>query len=169
MNFIERIKEKAKTDIKTIVLPEANDLRILKATEMLDAPTVYPVHPRNKERASSLQNKYGFDKLLLSEPVGYLESLCLIKHAEKVVTDSGGLQTEAFFAEKKCVTILDFVCWQETMVENRNELSRPLASEITEKLGKEQYIDESYRPFGDGHSAEKIVKLMEEKYLEFRK
>ena len=137
--------------------------------QQLDYPTIYPVHPRNKERAASLQNKYGFDKLILSQPIGYLESLCLIKNAEKIVTDSGGLQTEAFFAEKKCVTILDFVCWKETMVENRNELSSPIASEIVEKLNKEQVVDKSYRPFGDGRSAEKIVKLMEEKYLELEK
>ncbi|HCH28276.1 MAG TPA: UDP-N-acetylglucosamine 2-epimerase (non-hydrolyzing) [Ruminococcaceae bacterium] len=144
-----------------------NDLfEIFKAMQQLEYPTVYPVHPRNRERALRLFKQHNFDKLILTEPVGYLESLCLIKNAEKIVTDSGGLQTEAFFAEKKCITVLDFVCWQETMVANRNELSRPIASEIFEKLNKQQTVDKSYLPFGDGHSAEKIVKLMEEKYLE---
>lgn len=143
-------------------------LEIFKAMQQLEYPTIYPVHPRNRERAKRLYDQNNFDKIILTEPVGYLESLCLIKNAKKIVTDSGGLQTEAFFAEKKCVTILDFICWQETMVENRNELSKPLAVEIVEKLSKEQFVDDSYRPFGDGHSAEKVVKLMEEKFMEFQ-
>ena len=137
-------------------------LEIFKATEMLDAPTIYPVHPRNKKRAVKLFEEYGFTKLLLTEPVGYLESTCLVKNARKVITDSGGLQREAFYAGRKCVTILDFVCWPETMVDNRNELSRPLASEIIEKINHVQLVDENYQPFGDGHSAEKIVRALED-------
>lgn len=136
-------------------------LEIFKASEMLEAPTIYPVHPRNKQRAVRLFEAYNFTKLILCEPVGYLESACLVKNAEKIVTDSGGLQREAFYAGKKCVTILNFVCWPETMVENRNELSRPVAEEIVEKLSHEQTVDESYLPFGDGHSAEKIVESIE--------
>lgn len=137
-------------------------LEILQAAEMLDAPTIFPVHPRNRERAMKLQQQRRFSKLILTQPVGYLESLCLIKNACKIITDSGGLQREAFFAKKKCVTILDFVCWPETMVSGRNELSAPKAAEIVKKLAHEQVIHESDQPFGDGHSAVKIVKAMEE-------
>lgn len=136
-------------------------LEIFKACEMLDVPTIYPVHPRNKQRAIRLLDENSFSKLILCEPVGYLESACLVKNAKKIVTDSGGLQREAFYAGKKCVTILDFVCWPETMIDNRNELSRPIAEEIVEKLGHEQIVDESYLPFGDGHSANKIVEAIE--------
>lgn len=186
--FINNVKRIAKNDITlflldggTIKVPEkyyyltchreentgTDDalLEIFSAMQQLNYPTVYPVHPRNKARAIKLRNANNFSKVLLTEPVGYLESICLVNNAEKIVTDSGGLQTEAFFANKKCVTILDFVCWKETMVDNRNELSAPIASEIVEKLNKKQTIDENYQPFGDGHSAEKIVKLMEEKFL----
>lgn len=137
-------------------------LEIFKATEMLDAPTIYPVHPRNKQRALRLVEQHSFTKIILTEPVGYMESTCLVKNAKKIVTDSGGLQREAFYAGKKCVTILNFVCWPETMVDNRNELSKPIADEIVEKLGHNQKIDNDYLPFGDGHSAEKIVKALEE-------
>lgn len=136
-------------------------LEIFKAAEQLDAPTIYPVHPRNKQRAVKLQTKHGLKNVMLTEPVGYLESICLVKNAKKIITDSGGLQREAFFAGKKCVTILDFICWPETMVDNRNELSRPIAEEILKKLAHEQTVNENYLPFGDGHSAVKIVKEME--------
>lgn len=137
---------------------DRNLLEILKAMNGLDYPTIYPVHPRNRERVLRLGR---FDNVLLIEPIGYFESISLVKHAEKVVTDSGGLQTEAFFAKKKCVTILDFVCWPETMLNGRNELSHPVANEIIEKLGHDQFIDENYQPFGDGHAAVKIVNAIE--------
>ena len=136
-------------------------LEIFKAMEMLDAPTIYLVHPRNKKRAIRLQERYRFTNIILTEPIGYLESACLVKNAKKIVTDSGGLQREAFYAGKKCVTILNFVAWPETMIDNRNELSSPIAEEILEKLSHNQKVDEAYQPFGDGHSAEKIVNALE--------
>lgn len=139
-------------------------LEIFKAMEQFDVPTIYPVHPRNKQRAKRLQETYRFQKLILCEPVGYLESICLLDNAKKIVTDSGGLQREAFFAKKKCVTILDFVCWPETMVDGRNSLSKPVAKEIVKELGKEQQIQKDYEPFGNGHAAEKIVKHLEENF-----
>lgn len=140
-------------------------LEIFKVMESLPWPTVYPVHPRNKERAARLQQQYGFSNILLAQPIGYLESTCLVKNAEKIVTDSGGLQREAFFAGKKCVTILDFVCWPETMIRGRNTLSAPDAQEIVSALEQEQTVDTSYQPFGDGCSATKIVDAMEREML----
>lgn len=135
---------------------------IFRAMEALDAPVIYPVHPRNRQRAFALKERYGFLNLVLTEPVGYLDSICLVNHAKKIVTDSGGLQREAFFAGKKCVTVLDFVVWPETMVAGRNTLSAPKTEEIQEKLQIPQVVDSGYRPFGDGHSARKIVDLLEE-------
>ena len=141
---------------------DKNLLEILNAANSLDSVAVYPVHPRNKERALRLKGQFGLDNVVLAEPVGYLESACLVKNAKKIITDSGGLQREAFYAGKKCVTILDFVVWPETMVDARNELSRPVASEILEKLNHKQVIDPNYLPFGDGHSAERIVDALEQ-------
>lgn len=134
---------------------------IFKAMEQVDFPVIYPVHPRNHDRALRLQEKMKLQNTLLAQPVGYLESACLVKNAQLVVTDSGGLQREAFYAGKKCVTLLDFVCWPETMVGNRNVLSHPIAVEILEKVKLKQIIEENYQPFGDGHAAIKIVNAIE--------
>jgi len=136
-------------------------LEILKAMNSLDAPTIYPVHPRNKERAKRIVEQRRLTNVILTEPVGYLESIYLVNGAKKIVTDSGGLQREAFFAKKKCVTVLDFVVWPETMVGNRNQLAKPDSSTILELLSSEQIIEEGYLPFGDGHSAKKIVDELE--------
>ena len=129
---------------------------ILSAMEILDAPSIYPVHPRNEKRARAICDSKNYQNVILTKPVGYLESIALIVHAEKIVTDSGGLQREAFFAGKQCVTVFNDVIWPETMVSNRNQLAKPDKNDILEKLNKRQIVDDGYQPFGDGHSSEMI-------------
>ncbi len=135
---------------------------IFMAMNQLDAQTIYPVHPRNQERACRLCSENQFKKIILTQPVGYMESIHLLNGCEKVVTDSGGLQCEAFYAGKQCVTVFGRVVWPQIMVGKRNQLCGPKASEILEKLSCTQEIDASYHPFGDGHTAEKIIEIMEE-------
>lgn len=133
-------------------------LGVLGAMEELDAPVVYPVHPRNAEMVRRLSAKHSFNNVLFVEPVGYLGSIYLVGHARQVVTDSGGLQREAFFAGVKCTTVLDFEVWPETMVDNRNLLAKPVRDDILAAMGKPQSIDLAYRPFGDGSSRFEIVR-----------
>ncbi|MEG1640734.1 MAG: UDP-N-acetylglucosamine 2-epimerase (non-hydrolyzing) [Ruthenibacterium sp.] len=134
---------------------------ILKAMEALDAPVIYPVHPRNKARVKRIAAKIACNNIVFTEPVGYLTSIYLVNHAQKIITDSGGLQREAFFAQKACVTVLNFVCWPETMHNNRNLLASPREKDILDKLHQTQTLDANDSPFGDGNASEKIVKAME--------
>lgn len=129
---------------------------ILTAMQMLNVPTVYPVHPRNRDMVLEMMKDGKFSNVLFVEPVGYLESVALVCGCKQIVTDSGGLQREAFFAGKQCVTVLDFVVWPETMIGNRNQLARPEHNDIVSKLSVEQQIDPNSKPFGDGHAAEFI-------------
>lgn len=133
---------------------------ILLAMNSLDAPTIYPVHPRNHERAKRVCDNNKFNNIILTQPVGYLDSVHLTKNAKKIVTDSGGLQCEAFYAGVQCVFVLDFVVWPETMVDNRNQLAKANHKDILDKLNKKQTIDPNYQPFGDGHTAEKIGEII---------
>lgn len=142
--------------------------QILSAMNSLDQITVYPVHPRNRERAQRICRENGLANIILLPPVKYSESVWLTLHACKVVTDSGGLQCEAFFARTQCVTIFDRAVWPETLIGNRNQLAKPLKEDILEKLSECQSIDETYMPFGDGHAAEMIVGLIERKIGEKR-
>lgn len=134
---------------------------IFSAMESLDAPTIYPVHPRNHERALRLCKAKGYQNIILTLPVGYKTSISLVNKAEKIVTDSGGVQREAFFAGKPCVTVLDFVVWPETMHNGCNRLAKPQRKDILEKLSAETVFDPAYQPFGDGHSADKIVGIID--------
>lgn len=132
--------------------------QILRAMDTLEFPTIYPVHPRNREQAERLCKAEKYQNIQLTQPVGYKTSISLVNRAEKIVTDSGGLQREAFFAHKPCVTVFDCVCWPETMVNLCNQLAKPDCADILEKLRAPVQFDSDYQPFGDGHAAEKIVK-----------
>lgn len=134
---------------------------VLDAANSLDAPTVYPVHPRNRDLVTQLCNMHKFKNVMLFPPVGYLTSLVLTLNCKKVITDSGGLQREAFFAQKQCLILSDYVVWPETMVGNRNQLAQCDKEEILVKLSLPMTIDESYKPFGNGDAAEKIVLSIE--------
>ena len=142
--------------------------QILAAMESLDAPTIYPVHPRNRERVKRLNEKFVYKNIIFTEPIKYSESVYFVSHAKKVVTDSGGLQCEAFYAGVQCVFILDYVVWPETMVNNRNQLAKPNKDDILKKLSSVQTIDPNYKPFGDGNAAEKLLEAID-KFFEKRK
>lgn len=135
-------------------------IEILNAMESLDAPCVYPVHPRNREKVLEIQKKQEYKNILFVNPVGYLMSVYLVNHAKKIVTDSGGLQREAFFAKKQCITVFDHVVWPETMTGNRNQLSKPKKDEILTKLKAPMEIREDAQPFGDAHASKKIADLL---------
>ena len=137
---------------------------ILEAMNSLDAPTVYPVHPRNRERVNRLILQNNYQNIVFTEPVKYSDSVYLVSHAKKIVTDSGGLQCEAFYAGVQCVFVFDKVAWPETMVGNRNQLAKPEKEDILQKLSVEQVVDPNYQPFGDGHAAEKMCDCIRERF-----
>ena len=92
--------------------------------------------------------------------VGEVLSVQLTKNAKKIVTDSGGLQCEAFYAGVQCVFVFVFVVWPETMVGNQDQLAKTGYKDIQDKLNKPQTINPHYQPFGDVHVAEKICGLL---------
>lgn len=132
-------------------------VEILSAMNSLPYPCIYPVHPRTQEQVKQCRKKYSLSNIIFCQPVGYLMSVYLLNHCEKVVTDSGGLQREAYFAKKACLTVLDFVVWPETMVEKRNQLTQPDRDEIQRKLKTTIVFSSEDQAFGDGHASEKIV------------
>ena len=130
---------------------------ILSAMESLPLPTLYPVHPRNREAALRLRERLRMQNVLLLSPLGYLESVALVANAQRVVTDSGGVQREAFFARVPCVTVFPFAVWPETMLGSCNVLAQPTREDILAKLTVTPAWSAAESPFGDGHACEKIV------------
>ncbi len=99
---------------------------IVQALTTVDTNVVMPVHPRTRKclEATGLWNPLVAAKhITVSEPVGYLDSLMLTINARTVLTDSGGLQREAYFASVPCVTLDESTAWPETVAAGWNTLS----------------------------------------------
>ncbi len=78
---------------------------------------ILPLHPRTKAILKKLSIEFS-KNIVFIEPVGYLEMVYLIQHSKMIMTDSGGLQKEAFFFEKPCITLRDETEWVE-LIENK--------------------------------------------------
>jgi UDP-N-acetylglucosamine 2-epimerase len=140
---------------------------VLLAVAGLDLPALFPVHPRTRPRLDRLVAELGLaagGRLHLVEPVGYLEMLTLERHARAILTDSGGVQKEAFFQGVPCVTLRSETEWPETLAGGWNLL----APAEPEALGAALRRQTGARPepvrsaaFGDGHAAQAIVAALE--------
>ena len=128
------------------------------AMQSLDRPTIYPVHPRNCERALRLQKKHNFGNIILIKPVGYLTNLYLIKNAVKIVTDSGGVQREAWFYSKPCVTLMERMVWPQTHIGNMNQICKANKEDILSAIKANPDFSCKGYPFGDGNAGENIVR-----------
>lgn len=113
-----------------------------------DTPVLLLLHPRT--RAAALRFGLGFGALRVAEPVGYLDMMALLDACTRVLTDSGGLQKEAYFFRKPCVTLRDATEWGETITAGWNRLW------TTPDYAPRRDILE----YGDGHAAEKIVAIL---------
>lgn len=124
-----------------------------------------PLHPRTKSKLEQygLLNKLSdASNIILSEPISYLEMLLLEKNAKAIVTDSGGVQKEAYFAKVPCFTLRDETEWVETVEVGWNQLVDPLKDDLANiirdfKAGK--YKDNLY---GDGKAGEKITSIIKD-------
>lgn len=94
---------------------------LLGLFKKLDLPVVFPVHPRTRKQISSLQHG-PFRNLRVIEPVGYLDMLLLEKHARAILTDSGGIQKEAYYFQVPCLTLREETEWVETVESGWNRL-----------------------------------------------
>jgi UDP-GlcNAc3NAcA epimerase len=114
--------------------------------------TVFPVHPRTRKSLGSVAAN-----VRVIDPVGYLEMLVLEKNAAVIVTDSGGVQKEAFFAGRPCVTVRSSTEWTETVDAGWNVLVGTDAAAIAERMRSFRPKTERPRAFGDGHAAARVV------------
>lgn len=134
-------------------------LRIFRAFERLPEPVVLPIHPRTRPLAEQAIAREKFRNIRLIEPVGYLEMLLLTSRACQVLTDSGGLQKEAWFLETPCITLRRETEWVETLKGGWNTLAELSTEDILQKA-LHTTPDPAARgsmPFGDGTASRKIA------------
>ena len=127
---------------------------LLSTLNGLDKKVILPVHPRVKNMVQKIKHIYG--NIQFAEPVSYLNMLSLICNSHKVITDSGGLQKEAYILGKQCITLRDDTEWLETLHGNWNTLTgndmRKINKAIfTETTGITKPI------FGNGQTTHNVV------------
>jgi UDP-N-acetylglucosamine 2-epimerase (non-hydrolysing)/UDP-GlcNAc3NAcA epimerase len=130
----------------------------------LPAPVVLPLHPRTRARltdAGLLDELIAIDGLRVIEPIGYVEFSGLLCQARAVVTDSGGVQKEAYLAEVPCVTLRANTEWVETVASGWNTLvdldaDAALAALVSSPPREHPQL------YGDGHAAERCVQAIGE-------
>lgn len=121
---------------------------------------ILPVHPRTRKILQSMGME--IKNMTLIDPVGYFDMLYLQENSLAIFTDSGGVQKEAFFAGKPCVTLRDETEWVELVEHGFNTLVGADKDKIlaTEAVLAGKKCDFSMPLYGDGHAGEKIVKAI---------
>jgi len=146
-------------------VPSRMEAVLAGLAEAAESHTVLlPLHPRTKKLISENAQLTQFaSKLKIVAPVGYFEMAVLEANAALIVTDSGGVQKEAYFHQKPCVTLRDETEWNELVDLGWNRIQPPtsreaVASAITAALGTTG--DMGPTPYGDGHAGEQIVETL---------
>lgn len=139
---------------------------IVEAFEQLsrDHRIILPLHPRTMHalKAADLLNRLQ-DAVQCVEPVGFLDMIQLERHAKAIVTDSGGIQKEAFFLKVPCITLRDETEWTELIDLGCNRLASPTStSDIVDavKVALEASGNYERSPYGDGKASEIIVEKL---------
>ena len=131
-------------------------------------PVVFPAHPRTREKLAAFGIQTERDGLIVIEPTGYLDMLQLEEQASLLLTDSGGMQKEAFFFGVPCITLRSETEWVETVDEGWNVLAG---------TNRERILDlaRSFHPktarssvYGTGHAAELCVQILVQNFTQDR-
>lgn len=131
---------------------------IFEAFSELDKPVLLPLHPRTKKLLNKVD--YG-DNVKIIDPVSPLKMVVLLNNCSAVLTDSGGLQKEAFLLKKPCITLRDETEWIETLNNNWNAAVGADKNKILKQCNNLNPGDwKNY--YGDGKSAEKIINHLKE-------
>jgi len=137
---------------------------IIEAFSRLEKPVLWAVHPRT---AANL-TRFGLDTRIeaLSNinavpPVSYIQTISLLRSAVGLLTDSGGMQKEAYFFGIPCVTLREETEWTETVELGWNRLAGADTARIVEGAGAMAVPAQHPNVYGDGHAAESIVDALE--------
>ncbi|GCL72387.1 non-hydrolyzing UDP-N-acetylglucosamine 2-epimerase [Paenibacillus naphthalenovorans] len=137
-------------------------VEIWEGLNLIHMPVVLPLHPRTRKKIEDMGLKVTSEHLKLIDPVGYFDMLTLEANCLSVMTDSGGVQKEAYFLKKMCYTLRTETEWVETVELGWNRLVPADREIIKTVLNKTQSPDiKSYKEvYGDGKAAQKICDLI---------
>jgi len=144
--------------------------RLKKIVEMLNSieyPAIFPMHPRTRKRIDEFGLKIDNPKIIITEPLGYLDFLMLISEARLILTDSGGIQEESNILHVPCLTLRDNTERPETVEAGSNIVVGVDPENVLETLHRiieDKDMEEKMRSapimFGDGRSGERIINII---------
>ncbi|WP_292492763.1 UDP-N-acetylglucosamine 2-epimerase, partial [Methanoculleus sp. 10] len=140
---------------------QENMTAIISALGEAGMPAVFPVHPRTRKYLS----EYGLlanlpENVRVTEPLGYLDMVRLMAHAEKILTDSGGVQKEAYMLGVPCITLRENTEWVETVEAGWNVLVGADREEIVSMIRGFAPAGDQPPLFGDGRAAAEIANII---------
>ena len=140
---------------------------ILTAVRLAGLPVILPLHPRTRKAMAECGiSPESVPNLRVIDPVGYIEMLCLLRHSALAITDSGGVQKDAFWSGVPCVTLRENTEWVETLQAGMNTLvgtdvQKILAAVQLWTAGNERPKPSALtHPFGDGHASERVAEAL---------
>ena len=138
-----------------------NMVAIIGALGEAGVPIVFPAHPRTRR----FLNEYGLlaampKNVRVIEPLGYLDMLHLIAHAAKILTDSGGVQKEAYMLGVPCITLRENTEWVETVEAGWNVLVGAEQELITDAIHAFSPVSRQKNLFGDGDACIRIREIL---------
>lgn len=152
-------------------VPE-NLRNILTAFSKIDELIIFPVHPRTQEKIAMLDGSFNLERVMrnvkIIEPVGYLDMLMMEHNARIILTDSGGIQKEAYFFGVPCVTLRSETEWAETLEGGWNVLVGNNRSLIVREALNMKIPQTEKGAFGDGQAVKHILHIIENFILQRR-
>lgn len=124
---------------------------------------ILPLHPRTKKFIETYDLHVG-ENIRIIDPVGYLDMISLQENSQKIVTDSGGVQKEAYFLKKPCITMRDETEWVETVTNGWNVIVGSNSDKIMDAIENFNPTGTPASAFGNGDSSSIITEIIE-KYL----
>lgn len=132
---------------------------VISALNRTGKNAIFPVHPRTKKIISTLKIQFG-EQIKLIDPIGYFDMLALEKACDFIVTDSGGVQKEAYFANKPCITLRDQTEWNETVESGWNHLTGTDPEKIRLAINQLTIADQCPEYYGNGKTSAKILSIL---------
>lgn len=133
-------------------------LNILNQLDDLEEKIIFPVHPRTRKILSELD--FSLKNIQVTEALGYLDFLMLEKNAHRIITDSGGIQKEAYIFRKPCITLRTETEWTETVEEKWNLLLDPHRNDLAAAISNFTVPLRQKKVFGE-NVATKIIDIMD--------
>ena len=133
---------------------------LLKSNIAIKMPVVFPLHPRTQKLIKTSGLNDLLERLMVIEPLPFFDMVALEQHASLILTDSGGVQKEAFFYGVPCITMRDETEWVETVQLGWNQLTGANAKSIMNAVDKyftQKPIASPSQPYGNGNASRMIL------------